>query len=77
MSWTGRNLLETSEEWAEDLTGKMGKVNNFLYLFFLAPNRDLVNMHIILTRQTITSHLHLEQERNIFSSGCKLPIGGK
>ena len=37
-----RNLLESSEEMVADLSERMSKANNFLYLFFLAPNRNMV-----------------------------------
>jgi hypothetical protein len=37
-----RNLLESSEGMVSEITEKMRKANNFLYLLVLAPNRDLV-----------------------------------
>jgi hypothetical protein len=37
-----RSLLESSEEMVSEITEKMRKANNFLYLLVLAPNRDLV-----------------------------------
>lgn len=42
-----RNLLESSEEMVQDITEKMGKANNFLYLFFLAPNRNLGDFTVV------------------------------
>jgi hypothetical protein len=38
-----RNLLLGSEEMMQDIAERMSKANNFLYLFFLAPNRELVS----------------------------------
>jgi hypothetical protein len=37
-----RSLLESSGEMVSEITEKMSKANNFLYLLVLAPNRDLV-----------------------------------
>jgi hypothetical protein len=37
-----RSLLGSSREMVSEITEKMSKANNFLYLLVLAPNRDLV-----------------------------------
>jgi hypothetical protein len=43
-----RNLLLGSEEMMQDISERMSKTNNFLYLFFLAPNRELVRTLYII-----------------------------
>lgn len=48
-----RSLLDSSEELAQDLSERMSKANNFLYLFFLAPNRNLNDITILDLAQAL------------------------
>jgi len=42
-----RNLLLGSEEMVYEITVKMSKANNFLYLLFLAPSRNLSDLSVV------------------------------